>query len=339
MLEVYACIALDALRRAAGVALDHAAIAGRGAIFEYHPSMEQTTKEWEDLGGALWDALEKGQFSLEYQPIGCVTTAGIVGFEALARWRHPVLGDISPSRFVPVAEAAGLMTDIGNWVLNEACQCAAQWAQPLKVAVNLSVVQFSDPELVHKIRAALQASGLNPSRLELEITEGLLIEDTDQALEILREIRGMGVRIAMDDFGTGFSSLSYFRQFPFDKVKIDQSFVRDMMANRQSLAIIKAVIGLGRTLDMIVLAEGVETEQQLDVLAMEGCQQVQGYLIGKPAAADCVDVTIRQGSRPSHFCSNHCDECLERLRPPVETAVNRSPAFLITRDGQLRLRA
>lgn len=330
---------MDQLRRTSGFALYNAKMTGRGTLLEYDSSMEQHTKERHEFEAALRTALRQDQFSLEYQPISCVTTGGVVGFEALLRWKHPTLGSISPARFVPVAERTGLMVEIGNWVLVEACRQAARWKQPLKVTVNLSAVQFLDAELVDKIRWALADSGLDPPRLALEITEGVLIDDADKAIEVLREIKGLGVRIAMDDFGTGFSSLSYFRQFPFDKVKIDQSFVRDMIANRQSLAIIRAVIGLGRALDMVILAEGVETAEQLDVLAMEGCQQAQGYLIGKPASAESYTWLTEPVDAPSHYCGGNCDACLERLRPPCQLNSGGTSSLLITIDAARGLAA
>jgi len=329
---------VDDLRRASGLALDRARMTGGGVLFEYNVAMERVAKERHELEEALRSALAGDQLHLVYQPISCVTTGGIVGFEALLRWQHPKLGAISPSEFVPLAEATGLMIEIGNWALVEACRTAATWQQKLKVAVNLSTVQFADPSLVEKVRAALETSSLEPSRLELEITESLLLDDAENAIEVLHEIKRLGVRIAMDDFGTGFSSLSYFRQFPFDKVKIDQSFVRDMIANRQSLAIIRAVIGLGRALDLTVLAEGVETLEQWDVLAMEGCQQVQGYLMGKPATIDHYAGLTSRYDAPSHSCVSRCDECLERLRPPC-TAAPTGPSLLITRNGSRTLAA
>lgn len=325
---------LQGLRRMAGFALYRAKMAQGPPCLAYAPAMEQQTVERHELEILLGEALAGEQFSLRYQPIACVTTGGIVGFEALLRWRHPVRGDVSPAEFVPVAEAAGLMNDIGNWVLTESCSQAAQWSQPLKVAVNLSVVQFSDSDLVAKVKSALAASGLAPWRLELEITESMLIEDTDKTVEILREIKAMGVRIAMDDFGTGFSSLSYFRLFPFDKVKIDQSFVKDMVHNRQSMAIVTAVIGLSRVLGMVVLAEGVETAEQLEVLSAEGCHQVQGYLIGKPAAAEELAELTGQIDAPSHYCGTRCDECLERLRPPCPLKTAAAPKVFITRSDR-----
>jgi diguanylate cyclase (GGDEF)-like protein len=313
------------LRKCADLALYRAKALGRGTRCWFEPAMDKEFREQSELDADLQHALVRGEFAVHYQPIACMETGGILGFEALVRWHHPTRGDIPPSRFVPMVEANGMIGALGDWVLEQSCRAAQRWTQPLKVAINLSALQFADLGLVNKIRAALSVSGLDPARLELEITEGVLIEDTANALEVLREIKALGVRIAMDDFGTGFSSLSYFRMFPFDKVKIDQSFVRDMAHNRQSMAIVKAVIGMAKALDMLVLAEGVETDQQLDILAAEGCHQVQGYLIGRPAPVEMFgDVTVRR-SLLSHRCANQCDQCLERLRPPSGIRAGSQP--------------
>lgn len=316
------------LCRKAELALYRAKSIGPGVTCRYERTLDAVAPNRHRLEADLPDALAKGQFYLHYQPIACVETGGVLGFEALLRWQHPDFGDIPPSMFIPLAEAGGdwrLMMEIGAWVLREACHEAQSWEQPLKVAVNLSPTQFADRDLVTKLRAVLDSSGLDPARLELEITEGLLIENTEQALSVLREIKSWGVRIAMDDFGTGFASLSYFRQFPFDKVKIDQTFIRDMAENRQSMAVVKAVIGLSKALDMLVLAEGVETVEQLEILAAEGCSQVQGYLIGRPAPAASFDRATRRHKADSHMCCSRCDQCIERLRPPSGIRAMRVP--------------
>lgn len=318
------------LRRKADLALCRAKSLGRGIACPYKPDMDEMVRDKHKLENALRNALLNNQLSVHYQPIVCAETGGALGFEALLRWCHPEYGEISPAQFVPIAEADGLIIKIGAWVLNESCREAQSWRQPLKVAVNLSAVQFTDHGLVEKVRIALAESGLDASRLELEITEGLLIDDTENALRVLHELKSMGVRIAMDDFGTGFSSLSYFRQFPFDKVKIDQSFVRDMAENRQSMAVVKAVIGIGQALDILVLAEGVETVEQLDILSAAGCHQLQGYLLGRPKMiAQYENLTMRRSSE-SHACGNECESCLERLRPPCGAKVAKIPAVRMT---------
>jgi EAL domain-containing protein (putative c-di-GMP-specific phosphodiesterase class I) len=206
----------------------------------------------------------------------------VIGFEALLRWHNPQRGMVSPATFIPVAEESGLIMQIGEWVLREACREAAGWSHPLQIAVNLSPIQFRHGDLPGLVHSVLLETGLAPRRLELEITEGVLVEDFDRGLSILRRLKALGVRIAMDDFGTGYSSLSYLQSFPFDKIKIDQSFISNVKSNPQSAAIVRAVIGLAHGLDLPVLAEGVETEAQLEFLAAESCNEVQGYLMGRP---------------------------------------------------------
>jgi EAL domain-containing protein (putative c-di-GMP-specific phosphodiesterase class I) len=219
-----------------------------------------------------------------YQPIQDLKAERVVGFEALVRWNHPLRGLIAPLNFIPLAEETGLIVPLGDWVLRTACRDAAGWSQDVCVAVNLSPAQFRGRNLVPSVVSALAASGLAACRLELEITESVLFQDSDVTLAILHKLRALGVRISMDDFGTGYSSLSYLRSFPFDKIKIDRSFISDIGTNRQSIAIVHAVVGLGRSLNIPILAEGVETKAQLDFLAKEGCNEVQGYLTGKPLA-------------------------------------------------------
>jgi EAL domain-containing protein (putative c-di-GMP-specific phosphodiesterase class I) len=200
----------------------------------------------------------------------------------LVRWHHPQRGMISPATFIPVAEESGLIMQIGEWVLREACREAASWPNPLQIAVNLSPIQFRHGDLAGLVHSTLLETGLAPTRLELEITEGVLVEDFGRGVSILRRLKTLGVRIAMDDFGTGYSSLSYLQSFPFDKIKIDQSFISKVKNTPQSAAIVRAVIGLAHGLDLPVLAEGVETKAQFDFLATESCDEVQGYLLGRP---------------------------------------------------------
>jgi EAL domain-containing protein (putative c-di-GMP-specific phosphodiesterase class I) len=187
-----------------------------------------------------------------------------------------------PGKFISIAEASGLIIPIGEWVLREACREAASWPKPLRIAVNLSPIQFRRGDLPGLVHSILLETGLSPNRLELEITEGVLISDSDNAISILHKLKTLGLRIAMDDFGTGYSSLSYLHSFPFDKIKIDKSFISNLDRNTQSIAIVRAVLALGRSLNLPVLAEGVETQAQLDVLVNESCREVQGFLIGKP---------------------------------------------------------
>lgn len=254
---------------------------GRLARF-YEIAMDEAMQQRRQMEAELKLALGRDEFEVYYQPVADLDAGVIIGFEALLRWTHPVQGMISPEVFIPLAEECGHIDLLGEWVLRQACGEAAGWEPPLRLSVNLSPLQFLPNNFVEMVRKIIAETGMDPRRLDLEVTEGLLIKDADKAIEILRELKDMGVQISMDDFGTGYASLSYFRMFPFDKVKIDRSFIKDMMINPQALAIIRSVIGLGHGLNMPVIAEGVETVEQLDALKAEGCTQVQGYLISRP---------------------------------------------------------
>jgi len=270
----------------AGAALFRAKAKLRGSISLYEPEMDQQIRDRRVLHHDLSKAIKNGEISLYYQPQarGHDRTCNddVTGFEALARWKHPTRGFVPPSDFIPLAEESGLIVELGEWILREACREAASWANPLQVAVNLSPAQFLNSDLVGAVHTILLETGLKPSRLELEITEGVLIEDFDRGLSLLRRLTSLGVRISMDDFGSGYSSLTYLQAFPFDKLKIDRAFVMNLGHNPQSAAIVRAVIGLGHGLGVSIVAEGVETQQQLDFLVQEGCDAVQGYFIGKP---------------------------------------------------------
>jgi diguanylate cyclase (GGDEF)-like protein/PAS domain S-box-containing protein len=270
----------------AGAALFRAKAKSRGTIGLYEPEMDQQIRDRRALHQELSVAIKNGELSLYYQPQAksgrTVATSEIIGFEALARWLHPVRGFVPPSDFIPLAEESGLIVEMGEWILREACREAASWPNPMQIAVNLSPAQFMHGDLVGLVHSILLETGLSPGRLELEITEGVLIEDFDRGLALLRRLKALGVRVSMDDFGSGYSSLSYLQAFPFDKIKIDRDFVLNLGRNPQSAAIVRAVIGLGHGLEMSIVAEGVETEQQLVFLADQGCDDVQGYLIGKP---------------------------------------------------------
>jgi len=222
---------------------------------------------------------------LHYQPVLCSRTRQVTGFEALLRWHHPTLGMVSPADFIPVAEEIGVIVPIGAWVLRLACAEAATWPDHLNVAVNLSPVQFRGRALVSTVADALTKAGVAPQRLALEVTETVLLEANRTNLAILHDLRKLGTRIAMDDFGTGHSSLSYLRSFPFDTIKIDRSFVAELSTRDECLAIVRAVTGLAGSLHMNTIAEGVETEAQFAILAAEGCTEVQGYLFSKPVPA------------------------------------------------------
>jgi len=219
---------------------------------------------------------------------------GVIGFEALLRWHHPVRGLVQPLDFIPVAEETGLIVAIGEWVLRTACVQAETWPDDLSVAVNLSAVQFKHGDINATIEAALAASGLRASRLELEITESALLRDTPGILAVLHQLRTMGIGVALDDFGTGYSSLSYLHRFPFNKIKIDQTFVRDLLTNKGSMSIVQAVTGLGKSLGIKTIAEGVETLEQLNTLRDKGCTEVQGYLFSRPRPASELPLLIKR---------------------------------------------
>jgi EAL domain-containing protein (putative c-di-GMP-specific phosphodiesterase class I) len=230
-------------------------------------------------------ALDSEQFEVHYQPQVDISSGQINGFEALVRWRHPERGLVPPADFITLSEEVGLIDRLGAFVLRKACQEAASWPQPVMIAVNLSALQFRSGRLVGIVGAVLRETGLDPSRLELEITEGVMLTDSAGTLQQLRQLKLMGVHISLDDFGTGYSSLSYIRNFPFDKIKIDQSFVRELGASADSLAIIRAVAGLCSSLGITTTAEGVETDAQLRILTAEKCDTVQGFLFGKAVPA------------------------------------------------------
>jgi predicted signal transduction protein with EAL and GGDEF domain len=280
----------------AGAALSRAKAKSRGTISIYEPEMDQQIRDRRVLHQDLSTAIKNGEISLYYQPQALsrqvVGNSEVTGFEALARWKHPIRGFVPPSDFIPLAEESGLIFEMGQWILREACREAASWPMPLQVAVNLSPAQFMHGDVVSLVHSILLETGLAPGRLELEITEGVLIEDFDRGLSLLRRLKGLGVRISMDDFGSGYSSLSYLQAFPFDKIKIDRAFVMNLGRNPQSAAIVRAVIGLGHGLEMSIVAEGVETQEQLSFLAEEGCDAVQGYFIGKPFPIDQYDALV-----------------------------------------------
>jgi diguanylate cyclase (GGDEF)-like protein len=272
----------EALLKCADLAMTRAKADGGGMFRCFEPEMDIRLQARRKLEQDLRSALSLGQFEVFYQPLVASRSGAVLGFEALVRWRHPERGLVSPDVFIPVAEEIGLISGLGAWVLARACADAATWPDEMKVAVNLSPEQFRGNGLVGFVADALAASGLPARRLELEITESTLIQDDETVLAALHALRALGVRIGMDDFGTGYSSLSYLRRFPFDKIKIDQSFVRGMTEANDCLAIVRAVIGLGRSLGMAVTAEGVETAHQLATLREEGCGELQGYLFSRP---------------------------------------------------------
>lgn len=252
------------------------------SICFYEAAMDELARERRSMAHDLWEALAKGQFHLTYQVQKKVTTRETIGYEALIRWAHPTRGPISPEDFIPVAEECGAIVPIGQWVLRQACIDAAGWPVDHRVAVNLSPVQLANDDIVSLVRRVLVETGLSPYRLELEITESTIIADKAHALHVLRQVKALGVTVALDDFGTGYSSLDTLNSFPFDKIKIDRSFLMAAEVKPESRAIVKAVLALGRSLCVPVLAEGVETEGQLAILEEEGCHEAQGFLFGRP---------------------------------------------------------
>ncbi|MCJ2086002.1 EAL domain-containing protein [Methylobacterium sp. E-005] len=274
--------AAECLYRRADLALYRAKAEGRGTFRVFTPAMDEEAEARRVLERDLRQAMDEDKLSLHYQPQVDGRTGALIGFEALLRWVHPVRGPIGPDVFIPLAEETGLIITLGEWVLHAACREAAGWAQPLKVAVNLSPRQFQRPDLPDRILAILAQTGLSPDRLELEVTESIIINDMARAIAILRRLKSYGIRISMDDFGTGYASLATLQAFPFDKLKIDRSFVAQLGSEPQAAVIVRAVLGLGRSLGMGVVAEGVETQAQRDFLAKEACGEMQGYLFGKP---------------------------------------------------------
>ncbi len=275
----------SSLVKMADVAMYRAKTDGRGTYRFFKSEMDAEIRARRELELDLRKALNQGDFEVYYQPIYNMQERTIAGFEALLRWKHATRGFISPAEFIPLAEETGLIVPIGEWVLRQACSEASTWPRNLKIAVNLSPLQFRKKNLVALVISALSTCGLRPERLELEITEAVLLVNNESNLETLRQLRDLGVRISMDDFGTGYSSLSYLRSFQFDKIKIDQSFVRDMSDQDESRAIVRAVTGLGKSFGIMTTAEGVETRKQLEYLMLEGCTEVQGYLMSKPRPA------------------------------------------------------
>ncbi len=275
----------DELLKNADMALYGAKADGRGTYRFFELEMDARMKARRDLEMDLRKALVHKEFELYYQPLVNLQTNEITAFEALLRWKHPTRGMISPADFIPVAEETGLIIPLGEWVLKTACEETVNWPDHVKVAVNLSPTQLTNRNLVNVVMKALTDSGLDARRLQLEITETVLLQNTFATLARLHELRKLGAQIALDDFGTGYSSLSYLRSFPFDKIKIDQSFIQDMSNGSEPLAIVNAVAGLAKCLNMISTAEGVETQQQMDTVQSIGCTEMQGYLFSRARPA------------------------------------------------------
>jgi diguanylate cyclase (GGDEF)-like protein len=289
--------------KSADLAMYSAKSDGRGTYRMFDPEMDAIVQARRILERDMRTALAQDDFRLFYQPLVNLQTRRVTAFEALMRWQHPVRGGVPPAEFIPVAEEMGLIVQLGEWALRQACAEAVGWPDGICVSVNLSPLQFAKGNLVSTVVSALASSGLPASRLELEITETVLLEKSDRNILILNQLRKLGVRISMDDFGTGYSSIGYLRSFPFDKIKIDQSFVRDLMVDEGSLAIVRAIAGLGVSFGMTTTAEGVETEEQMRCLSLEGCIEVQGYLYSKPVPAnEIIELLESLASRASKNC-------------------------------------
>jgi diguanylate cyclase (GGDEF)-like protein/PAS domain S-box-containing protein len=296
----------DRLLKNADIALYRAKVDGQGAWRFFEPEMGLLVEARRTLETELRSAIANGEFELFYQPLYNVESREICAFEALLRWRHPLRGLIPPDQFIPVAEQTGLIVPIGEWVLRDACAQAATWPEHIKVSVNLSPVQFRKATPVKAVVDALSASGLSADRLELEITETVLMQNSEGTLAALHQLRELGSRISMDDFGTGYSSLSYLRSFPFDKIKIDRSFIQDLTQKQGGIAIVRAITALGSSLQLTTTAEGVETMEQFAIVRAEGCTEVQGFFFSKPRPAKDIremlettrcQITYRSGSQ------------------------------------------
>lgn len=282
------------LLRSADLAMYRAKSDGRGTLRFFEPKMEADMRARRNLEADLRLALEHGEFELAYQPQVDAASHIVCGVEALLRWRHPQRGIVSPLDFIALAEDTRLIVPIGRWVLEQACRDAMTWPASVRVAVNVSSVQFRHGSLLRDVLGALQGSGMPAHRLELEITESVILADAQQALSSLHELRSLGAHVALDDFGTGYSSVSYLRDFPFDRIKIDRSFVRDVDTNSATQAIIRAVVELSRSLGMSTTVEGIETPQQLHIVQQLGCTEVQGYLFSRPCPANEITDIIQQ---------------------------------------------
>lgn len=287
----------DLLLKRADLALYRAKANGKGSFSFFDKGMDEDLEAKRAMELDLRLAVERCELIVHYQPLVNVITGAISGFEALVRWKHPVRGLVPPLDFIPLAEETGLINSIGEWVLREACCEAASWPDHLKISVNISPVQVKNRNLVHVVVGALATSNLAPNRLDLEITESIFLQENEQTLSSLRQLRELGVLFSIDDFGTGYSSLSSLRRFPFDKLKIDRSFVKDVVTRQDSIEIIHAVISLGRSLGISTTAEGVETEAQMDILRAEGCTEVQGYMFGRPMPASDLEPYLRRSQK------------------------------------------
>ncbi|CAD7038942.1 MULTISPECIES: putative bifunctional diguanylate cyclase/phosphodiesterase [Pseudorhizobium] len=285
-------VEVEDLLAQADVAMYRAKETGSNAVCFYDASMDRAVRERNVLAMDMRSGLLRGEFQLNYQRQNDTFTGAVVGFEALLRWNHPYRGNVPPSEFIPIAERSGFIVELGEWVLREACREAASWRNPLSIAVNVATQQLADPRFPGVVQDILQETGLNPARLELEITETGIIADHQRALQTIRHLKSLGAKIAMDDYGTGYSSLSMLLAFPFDKIKIDRQFVDGVATSAQSAAIVRSTLILASSLEIPVLAEGVETDEHVNFLRDEGCVQVQGYFYGKPVPRTEIEAIV-----------------------------------------------
>jgi predicted signal transduction protein with EAL and GGDEF domain len=283
--------------RASDIALYAAKSAGRNTVALFDPSMAEALYRRREIENDLREACQTGRLFLQYQPIVSLATGEVMACEALMRWKHPTKGMVAPDVFIPVAEQTGLIADMGNWAIRQACMDAMEWPAHISVSVNVSAFQFKDTKrLIDAVKDALLISRLAPSRLELEVTESLLIEDQKTTLNAIRALRRIGVRFALDDFGTGYSSLAYLARYPFSKVKIDRTFARHVTTSGPSRSIIEVVCQLAQRLGLRVVVEGIETEEQKAEIQKLGAEHAQGYLFGRPELAESLMVRLRQAA-------------------------------------------
>ena len=292
----------ETLMKNADVAMYHAKESGRNGYQFYSRSIHEQALVRFSMESALKKAIENEELTVVYQPKVNLDYGTVVGMEALVRWEHEEYGKVSPADFIPLAEETGLIIPLGKWVLRHACRQMQQWIStgmaPIIMSVNCSAVQFTRSDMIEDINDAISYSGLDPSLLEIELTESLLLQDIDIGIEILRKMKDLGVQVAIDDFGTGFSSLSYLKRLPVDKLKIDQSFVKDLATDSGDVAIVSAIVTLSHNLNLTVVAEGVETQEQYDILKSFACNEVQGYLISHPMQADEFRIWLGKWYRP-----------------------------------------
>jgi predicted signal transduction protein with EAL and GGDEF domain len=287
----------DELMRSGDLALYRAKGDGRGIVCFFEPEMDAQMQARHAMESDIRRALGAGEFELHYQPLVDLARNDICGFEALVRWRHPKNGLVQPGTFIPLAERMGSINPLGEWVIRNACAAAAKWPGHLKVAVNVSPIQFRTPALGEVVVSALGASGLAPERLEIEVTEQVLLGESETTLGLLSALRQLGVKIAVDDFGTGYSSLGYLQRFRFDKIKIDRSFVKEMTTDPVSRNLVRAVMAMAHGLGIATSAEGVETSEQLEIVKSEGCTEMQGFLFSPPVRADEIESLLKRKGR------------------------------------------